>query len=144
MSLKDIILNKGWAGRTISRPETVARLNPHIQSMSTLLLAYDIIGGSADESRGGDDLDEQLRILRMDIGKFSETIASAGGVAHRSPDAAAAQQVHSWSDVLRAEQSLLSALDEENDIEHQMRTRAILAVVSGNTETRLRILRQLV
>jgi hypothetical protein len=126
MSIKDILLKKGWAGRTISRSETIDRLNPILQLMSGVLNEHNSNPGSIS--------DDLVRTLRMDIGKFSETIVSCGGIAARTA-------VDSNSDANTAkslETELLEALKAEGDIEHQMRTRAILGVVATNTELRIK------
>jgi len=85
-------------------------------------------------SNPGSISDDLVRTLRMDIGKFSETIVSCGGIAARTA-------VDSNSDASTAkslETELLEALKAEGDIEHQMRTRAILGVVATNTELRIK------
>jgi hypothetical protein len=143
MSIKEILLKKGWAGKTISRPETAQRLNPLIHTMSNILRAHNHVAASTDSSGSNSPLSEQVRLLRMDIGKMSETVFSSGGVATRTAEPYVAG-LNGNKDLLDAENALLSDLRNEKDIEHQMRTRAILAAVAANTENRIQLLRQLV
>jgi hypothetical protein len=124
MGIKELILKKGWAGRTISRPETVEQLNPIIQYMSGVLFQYTSSPEFVDT--------EQIRTLRMDIGKMSETIASCGGVPARHSGGGDAPE-----NIRSAELHLRDLLQLEQKIEHQMRTRAILGVVLTNTEARI-------
>ena len=123
--LKELVLKQGWAGRTISRAATVDRLNPILQSLSGVLVAHNLNPGLID--------DALIRTLRMDIGKMSETILSCAGIAERNPSDAESEE----RDVKSAESKLLEALKAEGEIEHQMRSRAIIAVVLANTEARL-------
>ena len=144
MSIKEILLNKGWAGRTISRPETVIQLNPHIQTMVNLLHAYNIL---AERDSGGyekSSMGDQVRILRMDIGKMSETISSCGGIPERSPQSSIVRGSAEWSDIVAVEKSLLNMILAEKEIEHQMRTRAILSKVQENTEALIQQLQRTV
>ena len=126
MGIKDLILKKGWAGKTITRAETVERLNPILQRLSAVLALHNSDGSSAGS--------DQVKTLRMDIGKISESIVSCGGIAERAPLPAD----EAGTDVQAAEKGLIDALKAENDIEHQMRTRAVLSAVLANTENRLR------
>jgi hypothetical protein len=126
MSIKDILLKKGWAGRTISRSETIDRMNPILQLMSGVLNEHNANPGSVS--------DDLIRTLRMDIGKFSETIVSCGGVAARN----AVDSESGASNLKSSETELLEALKAESEVEHQMRTRAIIGVVLANTELRIK------
>jgi hypothetical protein len=133
MGIKELILKKGWAGRTISRAETVERLNPIIHFMSGVLLQYTSSLEFVDNP--------QIRTMRMDIGKLSETIASCGGVpARHSGDGDSDGDSGSGDapeNIRSAELDLRELLLNERKIEHQMRTRAILGVVLTNTEARI-------
>ena len=44
--IKELLLQKGWAGKTISRSETVERMNPLIREFITLNHHYDAFIGS--------------------------------------------------------------------------------------------------
>ncbi|NNF03472.1 MAG: hypothetical protein HKN17_03300 [Rhodothermales bacterium] len=143
MGLKELFLQKGWAGRTISREETVDRLNPIIRIMTEMLHRYAAVrdASDADERR---EIERVMKTLRADIGKMAETVFSCGGTAYSGteldPDDFAADS-DGFMRVLEAEDAFASALAEEKDIEHQMRTRAILAKVAENHDDRMNLLR---
>ena len=142
MGLKDVLLKKGWAGRTISRNETAARLNPIVTRLAGLLNAYDAFVNDQELAAVQDGLDAQIRFLRMDIGKVSEAIFSSGGIAERSARGAAA--VPAGLDALVSEEeAVFRLLGEETEIEHEMHTRAVLGAVAGNTQERIRLLKRL-
>jgi len=144
MSIKEILLQKGWAGRTISRPETVIRMNPLIQVMSNLLYAYNCQAEAEPSSFGESSTGDLVRILRMDIGKMCETVASCGGISTRSPEISLVEGSTNWSDITAVEKSLMDMITAEKEIEHHMRSRAILSKVAENTERRLQQLESLV
>ena len=142
MNIKEIFLKKGWAGKTISRQETIVQMNPHIRRLSTILHAYGHLT-SLSKTPVPAELAEHLRTLRADVGKLFETIASCGGIPDRSPDMDRAHAITSWENVVDEEQSFLDALAKETEIEHHMRTRAIIAKISENTTARQKVARQL-
>ncbi len=144
MSIKEILLNKGWAGRTISRAETVDQLNPHIQAMSNLLYAYNLMEDNDIDSFDEASMGEHIRVLRMDIGKMSETIASCGGISLRSPERSLVGESTEWSNIIASEKALQKMILAEQEIEHQMRTRAILSKIAENTDLRIQQLSRLV
>jgi hypothetical protein len=144
--LKDLLLQKGWAGKTISRPETVDRLNPLIRQFIEMNYAYD----AAEKGLSDRDTAEQLaaaqKTARSDVGKLAETVFSCGGTAFSGTDLDSAdfrsksRDAGTLQDLLDLEQRFLEALDAESDVEHQMRTRAILAAVRANAEVRISLL----
>ena len=142
MGLKELLLQKGWAGRTISREETIERLNPIIRIMTEMLHRYAAVRDAADAD-DRPEIDRVMKTLRADIGKVAETVFSAGGTAYSGieldPDEFADDD--GWASVRDAEDVLAAALREEQDIEHQMRTRAILAKVAENHEDRMKLIR---
>lgn len=143
MGIKELLLQKGWAGRTISRDETSRRLNPIIRIMTEMLHRYSAVR----EEAGADErpeIDRVMKTLRMDIGKVAETIFSTGGTAYSGTDLDPDEFVagdDGWKNLRDAEDVLAAALREEQDVEHQMRTRAILAKVAENHEDRMNLIR---
>ena len=145
MGIKELLLQKGWAGRTISREETIERLNPITRIMTELMHTYGAVRGRVDASER-DAFESELKTLRADIGKMAETIFSCGGTPFNGTELEAGDfEVDSdsdaWKAIRDAEQVLGDALREEKNIEHQMRTRAILGKVAENHENRLKLLR---
>ncbi|PEN12897.1 hypothetical protein CRI94_12905 [Longibacter salinarum] len=143
--LKELLLGRGWAGRTITRAETVERLNPIVKEHIVLNHNYE----AAIRSLGRQDMVEALREMqrtsRMDVGKLSETIFSAGGAAYNGTDLEP-DQYDLGNDGLEIVNSLIeqerdfktTVETEREDIEHQMRTRAILELVASNSHDRLK------
>ncbi len=155
MSIKDILLQKGWAGTTIDREATVAHLNPIIRVMTVTMHAWDAAQRALDAGSAQADgapvadsmpVADARKLLRMDIGKMCETVFSAGGVAYNGVDLEASAYEFGddgWAGVRRQEEALGEALAQQLGVEHHMRTRAILAAVAANHETRLQLARNL-
>lgn len=143
MGIKELLLQKGWAGRTISRDETIERLNPIISIMTEVLHRYAAVRDEADAAVRT-EIDRVMKTLGMDIGKVAETVFSCGGTAYSGtdldPDAFVAGD-DGWKTLRDAEDVLASALRDEQDVEHQMRTRAILAKVAENQDDRMNLIR---
>lgn len=146
MGIKDLLLQKGWAGRTIDRAETIDRINPMIRTMNELMHLYIAAGENTKNADLKQGVEDSLRTLRMDIGKMCEIVFSCGGVAYSGTDLETEdfRLGEGLSDAIEAkEQVLRSALDEESNIEHQMRSRAILLNVDNNQKTRMNAVRGL-
>ncbi|MDA0874152.1 MAG: hypothetical protein O3C45_03730 [Bacteroidetes bacterium] len=146
MGIKELFLQKGWAGRTIDRAATIDRINPMIRTMNELMQLY--IAASETESRASmkQAIEDSLRTLRMDIGKMCEIVFSCGGVAYSGTDLETGQfrLGSGQSEAIAAKEAALrSALGAEAGIEHQMRTRAILQNVDINQKTRMEAVRGL-
>ena len=149
------ILNKGGAGRYISRAESVERLRPIAERHLDLMYAYEGVlagmpGGAAKER-----LEAMMPYLRTEISKMSETILSLGGVppsgVRRTPGGAdlaggaAAPPERGDLDALReAERDFGGALRHEADaVHHHERTRAILNHNADAADSRIALLREL-
>lgn len=138
MSIKSIILKKGWAGKTISRSETAERVNTLILPLVELLHLYNA-ALNTDSGSNNTDVKEVMPILRADIGKLAETVHSCGGTAYSGVDLqpeSYSQSSPGWSEVLNRELSYQKLLEQEAAVEHQMRTRAIIGAVTENSITR--------
>lgn len=150
MGIKDLLLNKGWAGKTLSREETAARLNPVIRSHCALNHSHEYAARSLEDRDAAGKLSTLQRTARMDIGKLSEVVLSAGGVPFNGTE----MEPEDFnlgkcdSDIVAALRNLESdfkkLLHAELGMEHQMCTRAILDVVLKNTHVRLEYVRKLV
>lgn len=143
MGLKEVFLQKGWAGRTISREETVDRLNPIIRIMAEMLYRYAAVRDAmpAEDRR---EIDRVIKTFRADIGKMAETVFSCGGTAYSGTELDPDEfntGTDGWKSVRDAEDVLAAALSEEQKVEHQMRTRAILAKVAENHQDRMNLIR---
>ena len=149
----DFILNKGGAGISMPRHETIDRVNPIIEAHVRLNHAYE----DAMRRLGNPDVVGQLeafqKIARADVGKLNETVFSAGGVAYNGTDVEPGSVTldggEDDEDLLAAlqdrEGAFLDRLAEEFDLkpEHHIRTQAILSVVRANSRSRLDYLKGL-
>jgi len=149
MSFLDHIFRKGRMGRTISRAETAERLNPILEQHVWLNHYYRRAVERLDDRALAEHFAEEARTARSDVSKLNETILSAGHTPPFSgtdidPDEIDLSDEGNYGllyDLLDAEQELHDAIKAEDDIEHQMRTRAILGVVKTNSERRLSALK---
>lgn len=145
--IKDLFLQKGWAGKTISRAETAERINPILKQHLELNLLYENAARHVQDDGLRARLAEMGPTLRADAGKLAETVYSCGEVAYSGVDLEPEAAPHTGGDagfvteLLDAEASFADAVRGEAEIEHQMRTRAILGVVGDHAEARLDILR---
>lgn len=149
MGLKDAFLNKGWAGRTLSRQETVEQINPLLRRNHELNLRYEHAVRALDDREAAETINTFMKTARADVGKLSETVLSAGqpaytGVDLEPTDFEFGDDDHSIvEELLEAEERFQQLLADEFELEHQMRTRAVLSVVRENSRVRLDFLRRL-
>ena len=149
MGLKEALLNKGWAGRTLSRAETAERLNPLIKQHMALnhYHNYAINNLSKDEQEIADDLATFQKVARVDVGKLMETVFSCGGVAYNGVDMEPEDFKLGNEDnkmlfqLLDLEHEFLNTLAEEVTLNHQIRTKAILNILLTNSQDRLHYLK---
>ena len=146
MGIKEVLLQKGWAGRTIDRAETIERINPMIRTMTELMHLYIAATESTTRPELRQAIEESLRTLRMDIGKMCEIVFSCGGVAYSGTELETDD--FRLGDGLSAaietkEQELREAIEVQAKAEHQMRSRAILLNVDNNQKTRMNAVRGL-
>ncbi|PEN08031.1 hypothetical protein CRI93_06200 [Longimonas halophila] len=148
--LQEALLGRGWAGRTISREETVEHLNPLVEAHIKLNHAYRAVSRVADDPRVEEALESLLKTARADVGKLSETIFSAGGSAYNGTDLEpddfdlGPDLDTALPNLIEQEEAFQDAVKtERNDVEHQMRTRAILELVRDNSQERLSVIKRI-
>ncbi|MEX1054965.1 MAG: hypothetical protein WED81_02980 [Rhodothermales bacterium] len=147
MGLKELLLNKGWAGTTMSRRETVERLNPILRRHYELNHSYDYLINNLSDVEQVRQIEALQKVARVDVGKLSESILSAGGVPYSGVglEAESFNLGSTDGEMLRRAKELESEFDgllsEELEQNHQMRTKAILSAVLGNSRARLEFLR---
>jgi len=97
-----------------------------------------------------DALSAMQRTARMDVGKISETIYSAGGSAYNGTDLepddfdlgdSASDMIASLISLERDFRNTVRT--ERDEIEHQIRTRAILELLESNSHDRLKALEKM-
>lgn len=144
--IKEILLNRGWAGKTLSRSETVDRINPLIRQHIELNHHYEAAIRHCDDDRVTDVLKRLQKTARTDVGKLSETVLSCGGSAYNGTDLSPEDFTLKGSlselfeDLHDLETDFNDALADELDLEHQMRTRGVLEAVKSNSQDRLNAL----
>jgi hypothetical protein len=136
MGIKEIVLKKGWAGRTISRQETAERVNPLVGELIGLMCLYGDMSGADTEQ-----WKRPISVLKMDVGKLCEVVNSNGGHALTGADENFQEDGSFSTDtILEREKAFGELLRAEKQFEHQMRTRAILDVVAVNSADRVKTL----
>lgn len=142
----NIILNKGGAGVSLSRPETIKRLEPITRALSRLNLYYQAASEKLSHEDVASAVRGLLRVGRMDVGKLSESVLSAGGAPYNATDLEPPNFVLEGSDseMLNAlqekENEFQQLVREESSVRHQIRTQAILMNVETNSQERLNYL----
>ncbi|MFP4229080.1 MAG: hypothetical protein ACLFTE_09665 [Salinivenus sp.] len=150
-SIKELLLGRGWAGKTISRSETVDRLNPLIRQHIELNYYYRGVIRDADDPAVAEALERVQKTARADVGKLSETIHSCGGTPYNGTDlepedfSLDGDQTDPLAQLQEMEQSFRDAVvHERKNVEHQMRTRGILEALRSNSTERLELLDALI
>ncbi len=141
------LLNKGGAGRYISREETAERLAPIAERHLDLLDAYTAAMADFPDGPGRIRLDAMMPYLRTEVSKVSETMLSLGAApptgAGRGPIAPVTGDARARvAALLDAEKDFSDALTAEVDVvHHQERTRAILTHNAEASAARIDLLR---
>jgi hypothetical protein len=147
--IKEFLLNRGWAGQTLSRSETVERLCPLIQQHIELNHHYNAAARHCDDARVVGVLERLLKTARTDVGKLSETVLSCGGTPPNGTElepedfALRGALLDLFETLHTLETAFTDALAHELDLEHQMRTRGVLEAIQSNSQDRLNALKAL-
>jgi bacterioferritin (cytochrome b1) len=145
--MKNLLLKKGWAGRTMDRAESARRLNPVLRAHHELNYTYDAAIARLDNGELTDRLAAFQRTARADAGKLSESVLSLGGIPQTGvdmePDAydPGSDRDSILRRLIEIEERFVEQIDAENKVEHQMRSRAILGNTRQNTRERLDFLK---
>lgn len=149
--IKEVLLGRGWAGKTISRAETVERLNPILRQFMELNHRYQYVIRSHSDAAVSEALQRVQKTARADVGKLSETILSNGGTPENGTDLEpddfdlGNDELEMLYQLQDLETEFAEAVaHERDDIEHQMRTRAILEAVQSNSGERLELVGDLI
>jgi hypothetical protein len=149
--IKEAILGRGWAGKTITRAETVERLNPLLRQFLELNHNYEYVIRTHSDPAVTEALERVQKTARADVGKLNETVLSCGGSPENGTDLEP-EDFNLGTDELEMlyqledlETEFNEALTyERKEIEHQMRTRGILEALKSNSEERLELLGDLI
>jgi hypothetical protein len=143
------LLNRGGAGFSISREETIERMRPHVARGLDLLRLYSAVLPAAEDREIAHRLAPLMPFFRTELGKLYETIFSAGGTAPTGVDI---DFEAALGEISRDPAGFLTAAerdfgrgvrDEIDAVHHQERTRAILKSVAAGSNGRLDVLREL-
>lgn len=146
----DIVFQKGGFFKSLSREETVARLNPLAEQLTRLNNGYETaaqrLAASGDPELT--DLARRIkadqRFARMDVGKLNETIFSNGGTAYNGTNLEPgeiplpADLNHLAEELEHREQNHRDDIRESLKLDHQIRTQAILTNLLAHSEERLK------
>jgi len=133
----------------MSRQETIEHINPLIRMHHELNHAYRQAINHVSDRDLARRLNEFQRTARADIGKLSETVLSAGGVAYNGIDLKpdgdrfGSEEGALIRNLKDAEEEFHRRLTDELAGDHQIRSRAILSVVQANSRLRLDYLRDI-
>jgi len=148
--LKEALLGQGWAGKTITRAETVERVNPFVEQHIRLNHHHRAAIRALEDASKAKALEQLQKTARADIGKLSETVLSCGGSAYNGTDLEPEDfDAEGDDDTILTELADLESEFQDDlkaeldDVEHQMRTRAVLKVVRQNSTERLQVLRKM-
>lgn len=149
--IKEVLLGRGWAGQTLSRAETVERLNPVLLQFLKLNHNYESVIRTHSDDAVTEALQRVQKTARADVGKLNETILSCGGSPENGTDLEPEDFTLGLNDL-----AMLSQLEdleaefnealvhERQEHEHQMRTRGILEALTSNSDERLTLLGDLI
>jgi hypothetical protein len=149
MGLKELIFNKGGIGPSMNRRETVERLNPLIRQHMELNHYYNFAINTVTDPSAAATLSDLQKVARADVGKLMETVFSCGGVAFNGVELEPEDFTLSDEDdamlfALRDHEDAFSeAVEADLELDHQIRSKAILNLVLTNSQKRLNVLKTL-
>jgi hypothetical protein len=149
--IKEALLQRGWAGKTISRAETAERLNPLLRQLLKLNHNYQYVIRSHSDSAVCEALKRVQKAARADVGKLSETVLSSGESPVNGTDLES-EDFNLDNDALEMLYPLdyletdfnASVTHARQEVEHQMLTRVILEAVKSNSTERLELIGDLI
>jgi hypothetical protein len=143
------LLNKGGAGKSISREETSDRLSVLLRQYNEIMYSYDAAIKLTIDGEQSLRLEESNRGIRDDIAKLSELILSCGGSPPLGTDmepgdaAVGADWTQALSHLMELEASFLERLKAEKKTPHMLRTAATIETTIAGTRSRQEILETL-
>ncbi|HUF08787.1 MAG TPA: hypothetical protein VMO47_05665 [Rhodothermales bacterium] len=143
--MANFLLNKGGAGKSITRHETAGKMSELVRRLISITRTYErllaALGNAGSDHRVG----AMQNRTRTDIGKLSEIILSTGGITPRYADPVSTsddpdQLIRALNE---AERAFRDELEESLKLKHHYRTIAVLETLHKNTEDRIRLVREL-
>ena len=141
------ILNRGGAGRSLNRADTVEMLVPLVSRHQELIFAYDAALRRLADREAAGRIEPVMSRLRNDLMKLRETVFALGGTAPSGVDIDREAVLAGQNDgeilhaLHEAERAYRDAINEVLEYpHHQMRTIAILENHRAGSEARLDVL----
>lgn len=143
-----LLFNRGGIGQSLTREETVERINPIIEKLMRLNFSHNYVIDHCSEQAIADQLAKLQKRARADVGKLAEVVLSAGGAAYNGTELR-----HETFDLGETDNEMLfelrhrekefqSTVGNELQVNHHLRTEAVLENVQANSEERLGYLKQ--
>jgi hypothetical protein len=140
----NFLLNRGGAGKSLSRAETADEISKIMRSHIALISAYGSFAGLLDKPSEIDQVHQLQKEHRDDLAKLSEIVLSAGGVPPREASGSFGSDLDSLlRGVSEAERGLRDEIREQLKLKHHLRTVAVLEHDLANTERRVGLLQDL-
>jgi hypothetical protein len=139
------LLNRGGAGKSLTRAETAAEISSLISRNIALLRSYDELAGHlASEGPEAASVQTLAKGHRVDIAKLSEIVLSNMGVPPREAEPVGGNDLGSLvRNLADGERSLREELENQLTKKHHRRTVAVLETQLANAEERIGILQDL-
>lgn len=147
MKALDAILNKGGAGKSLSREATVDYLNPLLQKHNELIMAYESALDTLEDRALAELLDDLQPRNRTDIMKMDEMVYSNGGTPPSGTDLdpedfdLGSTDTERLGTLLTMEEAYHKMLETEYErrdpLPHDFRTKATLENVIKGSDARL-------
>lgn len=143
--MTNFLLNRGGAGKSITRQETAEAMNDLVRRLISIMRTYERLSVAIADVDAGLQIDAMQNRTRTDIAKLSEIILSTGGVTQREADPVSSgedpdQLIRALNE---AERSFRDALEESLKLKHHYRTIAVLETLHKNTDGRIALVREL-
>jgi hypothetical protein len=145
------LLNKGGAGRSLSREDTIEKLNPLVDQHGRLILAYNTAIRTLGDRAIAQEVERVMNRLRTELSKLKETVLACGGIPPNGvglrdeAEELGANDGAILHSLEQHEREYRKALREALDYpHHQIRTIAILENNVTGSDERIQALRPLV
>ena len=141
----NFLLNRGGAGKSLTRAETAEELSSLMTTQITLLRTYEALIALMDSgSSSAETLAALQKEHRNEIPKISEIILSAGGIPPRKADRLEGDGRESLiRAVCDGERGLRREIDTQLENKHHLRTIGILESLAETVEDRIGVLQKI-
>jgi len=143
--MTNFILNRGGAGKSITRHETAAAMSDLVVPLIGIMRTYEHLATLIHDEEAGTRIEVTQNRTRNDIAKLSEIILSTGGVTPRGADPVDSSENPDMTirRLNEAEREFRQALENSLKLKHHYRTIAVLETLLKNTEERITLVREI-